>query len=227
MKYYNYLRFLKSCIFFVAIPKIGLLDKPLVVEGKRERKLSLKMKLKMSEGVVQEIREKSLEKKLLGRKAIEEKKKKMEESKESKSILSPSKLAPTLTHQASTIVAPPKFGISSEERHRLEALEREALATRRQGHNILRKAKLQLNRKALNRSSKDLARTLKAELKLEAKMEKHRLQQQAPAAISKYSSFSGVSTSFMDVGEGPNESLAEQQHFKVTSSGKCSYKSVE
>ena len=39
------------------------------------------------------------------------------------------------------------------------------------GHNILRKAKLQLNRAALNKSKAELARTLKKEMRREAKLE--------------------------------------------------------
>ena len=49
----------------------------------------------------------------------------------------------------------------TNERAKLERLEKDAEATKRSGQIILRKAKLQLNRAALNKSKAALARSLK------------------------------------------------------------------
>jgi hypothetical protein len=159
-----------------------LYDQPLIVEGKRARKPSLKVRMKLSDTSYKKFKERSLEKKLEARKIIEQEKVKQKDGDDApegkKLFLSPSKLGATLTSKIPTlpIMAPPKFGVapftSVAERERLEKLEREALVTRMRGHNILRKAKFQLNRAALNRSKADLARTLKKELKMEAKLQK-------------------------------------------------------
>ncbi|XP_061183956.1 histone-lysine N-methyltransferase 2A-like [Saccostrea echinata] len=172
---------------FEALTGIGgfpspLYDQPLIVEGKRARKPSLKVRMKMSDSSYKKFKERSLEKKLEARKILEQEKVKQKEQdyahEGKKLFLSPSKLGATLTPKLPTIpiMAPPKFGVapfsSISERERLEKLEREALVKRMRGHNILRKAKFQLNRAALNRSKADLARTLKKELKMEAKLQK-------------------------------------------------------
>lgn len=159
-----------------------LYDQPLIVEGKRARKPSLKVRMKLSDTSYKKFKERSIEKKLEARKIIEQEKVKQKDQDDvvegKKLFLSPSKLSATLTSKIPTlpIMAPPKFGVapftSMSERERLEKLEREALVTRMRGHNILRKAKFQLNRAALNRSKADLARTLKKELKMEAKLQK-------------------------------------------------------
>ncbi|XP_056010328.1 uncharacterized protein LOC130051760 isoform X2 [Ostrea edulis] len=172
---------------FEALTGIGgfqspLYDQPLIVEGKRARKPSLKVRMKLSDTSYKKFKERSIEKKLEARKIIEQEKVKQKDQDDvvegKKLFLSPSKLSATLTSKIPTlpIMAPPKFGVapftSMSERERLEKLEREALVTRMRGHNILRKAKFQLNRAALNRSKADLARTLKKELKMEAKLQK-------------------------------------------------------
>lgn len=155
-----------------------LYDQPLIVEGKRARKPSLKVRMKMSDSSFRKFKERSLEKKLEARKIIEQERVKQEEHEGKKLFLSPSKLSASLTSKLPSlpIMAPPKFGVapfaSISERERLEKLEREALVKRMRGHNILRKAKFQLNRAALNRSKADLARTLKKELRMEAKLQK-------------------------------------------------------
>ncbi|KAK3107240.1 hypothetical protein FSP39_010101 [Pinctada imbricata] len=186
-----------------------LLDQPLIVEGKRTRKPSLKVRMKMSETSFQRFREMSFEKKLQARKAIEQEKQRtiQDSHPETKKILlTPSKLAPTLSPKLPMIpiMAPPKFGVSPfsslGERERLEKLEREAHATRMRGHNILRKAKLQLNRAALNRSKADLARTLKKEMKKEAKMEeilKKEMKKEAKMEETRQKQQQNVSSPFL------------------------------
>ncbi|XP_033758364.1 uncharacterized protein LOC117340710 [Pecten maximus] len=190
---------------------LSLYDQPLIVEGKRARKPSLKVRIKLTDERIQAFQVKSFEKKLQARKTIEEEKAAVGGVQESKRVhLTPSKLAGAVTSPSklptSPIFAPPKFGVSGQsalsERQRLEALEKEALATRRKGHNILRKAKLQLSRSALNRSKADFARTLKKEIKMEAKLEKMRLKQGSAVGgfskVSGYSTFAGVAKSYMD-----------------------------
>ncbi|XP_060073553.1 uncharacterized protein LOC132553337 [Ylistrum balloti] len=190
---------------------LSLYDQPLIVEGKRARKPSLKVRIKLTDERIQAFQVKSFEKKLQARKNIEAEKAAVGSMAGSKKVhLTPSKLAVTVTSPSklptSPIFAPPKFGVSGKsalsERQRLEALEKEALATRRKGHNILRKAKLQLSRSALNRSKADFARTLKKEIKMEAKLEKMRLKQGSAiggfSKLSGYSTFAGVAKSYMD-----------------------------
>ncbi|XP_069115617.1 uncharacterized protein [Argopecten irradians] len=190
---------------------LSLYDQPLIVEGKRARKPSLKVRIKLTDERIQAFQVKSFEKKLQARKTIEAEKAAVQSVPESKKVhLTPSKLAGAVTSPSklttSPIFAPPKFGVSGQsalsERQRLEALEKEALATRRKGHNILRKAKLQLSRSALNRSKADFARTLKKEIKMEAKLEKMRLKQGSAVGgfskVSGYSTFAGVAKSYMD-----------------------------
>ena len=183
-------------------PHLPVLDQPLIVEGKRTRKPSLKVRMKLSETSYQRFKERALSKKLHARRAIEQEKQRteiQESHPETKRILlTPSKLASSLSPKIplGPIMAPPKFGVtpftSSVERERLEKLEREALATRMKGHNILRKAKLQLNRAALNRSKADLARTLKKEMKKEAKLEEIRQQKSKPGITVASTSFGVV-----------------------------------
>lgn len=173
-----------------------LYDQPLIVEGKRARKPSLKVRMKMSDSSFKKFKERSLEKKLEARKIIEQEKVKLNEQdylqEGRKLFLSPSKLSVSLTSKLPSlpIMAPPKFGVvpftctALSERERLEKLEREALVKRMRGHNILRKAKFQLNRAALNRSKADLARTLKKELKMEARLQKIQESQKNKSAPS-------------------------------------------
>ncbi|OWF41440.1 uncharacterized protein LOC110462400 isoform X2 [Mizuhopecten yessoensis] len=190
---------------------LSLYDQPLIIEGKRARKPSLKVRIKLTDERIQAFQVKSFEKKLEARKTIEAEKAQTSELK--RVHLTPSKLAGAVTSKLPTspIFAPPKFGVSGRsalsERQRLEALEKEALATRRKGHNILRKAKLQLSRSALNRSKADFARTLKKEIKMEAKLEKMRLKQGSAVGgfskMSGYSTFAGVAKSYMDAKDEP------------------------
>lgn len=186
----------------LASQKQGLFDGPLVVEGKRARKPSLKVRMKLSQD------RDTL--KLETRKMIEERKRTMSnvsfEGSYPSLALSPTKLhvqtsfsdqSPSTTKLSSlsplftSPFASPKFGVSpfsqtsppitltsQLERQRLEELEREAEATRRSGYSILRKAKLRLNRKDLNSCKADLARSLKQQMRKEAKQEKIRKEQQ-------------------------------------------------
>ncbi|KAL5019594.1 hypothetical protein ScPMuIL_002486 [Solemya velum] len=201
----------------LASQKHGLFDGPLVVEGKRARKPSLKVRLKLSQDRDSQ--------KLEIRKLIEERKRTMSDVSFEGSYpglsLSPTKLhiqtsfsdqSPSKTKMSSlsplfsSPFASPKFGVSPFsqtsppialssmlERQRLEELEREAEATRRSGYSILRKAKLRLNRKDLNLCKADLAHSLKVQMKREAKEEKMLKQQvKSRASTSVKSSSSGL-----------------------------------
>ena len=137
------------------------LGSPLIVEGKRERKPSMKLIMKLTDEDV-------MSRKLENRKKIEEKKKHHGETT--------SPLKPTVSNieqlkAAGFTQSEIKRQIEAEqlELSQLEELERTAEATKRSGQNILRKAKLQLNRAALNRSKAALARSLKREMKREEK----------------------------------------------------------
>lgn len=115
---------------------VGLLDQPLIVDGKRDRKPSLKLQL----------------------------------SDVDQPILFP-------THSSITSpLAAPKLGTSLFSKSQFQkASEKQKLgmmgfgASRLHGASIVQKAKLQLNRAALNKSKAALARSLKAEMKREAK----------------------------------------------------------
>ena len=120
--------------------KQALLDRPLIIEGKRQRKPSMKIIMKLSEG---EVRSKKLE----NRKRIEEIKQQGASS--------------SGDHQGADIAL--SLQTEDEDSH-LEQLEKNAEATKRSGQSILRKAKLQLNRAAINRSKAALARSLKVSL---------------------------------------------------------------
>lgn len=131
----------KSLEAFSSIPSdspssVGLLDQPLIVDGKRDRKPSLKLQL----------------------------------SDEDLPLFSPTKSAMT------SPLAAPKLGTSLFSQSQFQkASENQKFSmigfgsSRLHGASIVQKAKLQLNRAALNKSKAALARSLKAEMKREAK----------------------------------------------------------
>jgi len=112
----------------------GLLDQPLIVAGKRDRKPSLKLQLSEDSLLM---------------------------SPEKSDLLSPlaaPKLGTGLFQQShfQKAIDKPKFGLFG--------------SGRKPGASIVQKAKLHLNRAALNKSKAALARALKAEMKRESKM---------------------------------------------------------
>jgi hypothetical protein len=125
---------------------IGLLDQPLIVDGKRDRKPSLKLQM----------------------------------SDDESSLFSPTKSAMT------SPLAAPKLGTSLFAGSQFQkASEKQKFsmmgfgASRLHGTSIVQKAKLQLNRAALNKSKAALARSLKAEMKREAKYAEQAKQYEA------------------------------------------------
>ena len=186
---------------------MGLFDQPLIVEGKRQRKPSLRMRLKQSEEL---FNYKELKRSEMRRLMEEEdEKRKIEETDdtidENDDLLEKEKSnltnlevedkpsLPSIDQSLPTLPTSPfrpklelfspcgsggSF-ISPTEKQKLEELDREtADATRRSGNSILRKAKFQLNRAALNRSKAALARSLKAKMRHEAKLEKKKQREQ-------------------------------------------------
>lgn len=133
--------------------QIGLLEQPLIVDGKRERKLSLKMKQKSADfGLWQ----------------------RYEDFKEVKAA-SPPKPVKTVTSPLSSPLAAPKLGSSLFSQSGTQFQKASGMVglgiSRKPGSSIVQKAKLQLNIDALNKSKAALARSLKAKMKKEAKIE--------------------------------------------------------
>lgn len=228
--------------------KVGLFDQPLIVEGKRQRKPSFRMRLKQSEELFTYRELKRLEMRKLMEE--EDEKKKIEEtdgtlydnedsfekdkSDFSKNLEVENKPSlPSIEQSLPTLPTSPfqpklelfspcgsggSF-ISPTEKQKLEELDREmADATRRSGNSILRKAKFQLNRAALNRSKAALARSLKAKMRHEAKLEKKKQREQeklkqtsvmmSPLALS---SLSVVARGLTDVHGSPKRSLIKTE----------------
>jgi hypothetical protein len=137
----------------------GLLDQPLIVDGKRDRKPSLRLQLSDSE----------------------------------LSIFSPPKS--TMVHP----LAAPKLGTGLFQQSQFQkASEKQKLSmmgfgsSRLHGASIVQKAKLQLNRAALNKSKAALARSLKAEMKREAKFAAQVKQQGAEVSPAATKVISGM-----------------------------------
>lgn len=228
--------------------KVGLFDQPLIVEGKRQRKPSFRMRLKQSEELFTYRELKRLEMRKLMEE--EDEKKKIEETdgtlydnedsfEKDKSDFSKNlevENKPSLPSIDQSLPALPTSPfqpklelftpcgsggsfISPIEKQKLEELDREmADATRRSGNSILRKAKFQLNRAALNRSKAALARSLKAKMRHEAKLEKKKQREQeklkqtsvmmSPLALS---SLSVVARGLTDVHGSPKRSLIKTE----------------
>lgn len=150
-------------------PKTCLFEQPLIVTGKRQWKPSLKVRMKLGEEEEAEPKDKGHGKKpaFLTTPPGHE--------------VSPGSILPT------SPFAEPRFGLFSQmgcgpmypaedaqEQGPLAGLDRDSQAKKRSGNNILRRAKLQLNRAALNRSKAALARKLKVQMKKEARLEEKR-----------------------------------------------------
>ena len=133
---------LSSPLQFPELPSVGLLERPLIVDGKRDRKPSLKLQLSD------------------------------EESFSSISNISPLR----------SPLAAPKLGTGLFQQTQFQKASQQHMlslgSVRKQGSSIVQKAKLQLNRAALNKSKAALARSLKAEIKRQAKYEQSNLEQE-------------------------------------------------
>ena len=140
--------------FVIDRPK-GSLDQPLIVDGKRDRKPSVKILEKIVDNSEKEFHSfKTLTSPIAAPKL-------------GKSLF-PSSSGPPVTFQkASESQKFGMFGFGS---------------ARKQGASIVQKAKLQLNRAALNKSSAALAWSLKAEMKREAKLAEIEKQTQSELA---------------------------------------------
>ncbi|XP_052803783.1 uncharacterized protein LOC128233934 [Mya arenaria] len=134
----------KEHVLFTEGPGIGLLDQPLIVDGKRDRKPSLKLQLSDEE-----------------------------------SFGFPPNISPLRSP-----LAAPKLGTGLFQQSQFQKGEKQKLlnlgSSRKQGSSIVQKAKLQLNRAALNKSKAALARSLKAEIKRQAKKEISQKQADTP-----------------------------------------------
>lgn len=189
---------------------LGSLDQPLIVEGKRPRKPSLIMRMKLVEDdPADEIR---LQQQLSD---VSTPAKPSPISDGQKSTTDSKSSLPTLPSQTKcfgatkSLIAPAKLftdsstmSLSSKSFKSHHKHQQNAPSTPSQSTIVLRQAKLQLNRTALNRSKAALARSLKAQLKREAKLERRkrttqnrlgRLPVSAPSAVSPRSSLSQLS----------------------------------
>ena len=184
---------------------------PLIIEGKRERRPSMKLIMKLSDDDAV-----MTPRKLENRKKIEEKKKSHAEQSESALKMTPGNIEQLQAAGFSeTEIVTEMDDTEKTELLTLEQLERTAEATKRSGQNILRKAKLQLNRAALNRSKAALARSLKREMKKE---EKKLAQQKGAEQLSvKAVGFGGFRSS---------QSILQQSPLKLTSFGQQGLTSI-
>ena len=146
----------------------GLLEQPLIVEGKRQRVPSLKVRMikRQSEDLTP-----GSESENGGGDASSFKGDPLKPngSKKEKFTLFPK--APSSAPKTFNRAGPMKLP-------RRDKDGKESILTKRSGQIMLRKAKLQLNRTALNRSKAALARSLKAQLKREAKQKGRRYEPQ-------------------------------------------------
>lgn len=146
----------------------GLLEQPLIVEGKRQRVPSLKVRMikRQSEDLTP-----GSESENGGGDASSFKGDPLKPngSKKEKFTLFPK--APSSAPKTFNRAGPMKLP-------RRDKDGKESILTKRSGQIMLRKAKLQLNRTALNRSKAALARSLKAQLKREAKQKGRRCEPQ-------------------------------------------------
>lgn len=159
--------------------KRGLLEQPLIVEGKRLRMPSLKVRMKLGlEASAEDLSEKTAaagEKEDSAKNTISNREElNHAEVMESKFMLFPRE--PSSAPKAFFRAGPMKL-------HHHGKDGKESLLTKRSGQIVLRKAKLQLNRTALNRSKAALARSLKAQLKREARQQGKRHEMQGQPSL--------------------------------------------
>lgn len=167
--------FTDSC-FLGIYRKASLFDQPLITEGKRERKPSHKLQ---------------------GDNGFPSLSTSFSPEDSRKVHLTPSKLGQSIQSSLSPPIriAPAKLGNTPF--RSLAQQNNDIEATKRSGHNILRKAKLQLNRTALNKSKAALAKSLKKEMRREERKKK-RLEEGSTG----YSTYTAASTNYMDK-QGP------------------------
>lgn len=156
---------------------LGSLDQPLIVEGKRPRKPSLIMRMKLVEDDPEdEIRlQQQLADTITPAKSVVDKIKpepatpvdttKSYSGRVTKSLIAPAKL---FTDSSS---------LSKSFRHKLGVPQPSKNTV------VIRQPKLQLNRTALNRSKAALARSLKAQLKREAKLERKKRNSESKLGV--------------------------------------------
>ncbi|GAB1603167.1 histone-lysine N-methyltransferase 2A-like isoform X2 [Argonauta hians] len=228
--------------------KIGLFDMPLIVEGKRQRKPSLRMRLKQSEEIfgfreskrldsrkiILDGDDEDIKKNLDGDSFSQDDQEERNSSfgSEAGEIETKPSLPPIDQSLPTLSVSPfcPKLelfsstgcGVSflspTEKQKMSEPVEKETDAARQGGNNILRKAKFQLNWAALNRSKAALARSLRAKMRQDARLEKKKLREQeqklketsvtSPLTLS---SLSVLSRGLIDVHGSPKQTQIKME----------------
>lgn len=181
----------------------SLLDSPLLLEGKRCRKPSMKIRM------IAESDDGSTNDEVMSPRA-----------NDGAVTSSPAKLFSPFGKHTSPIMNQSPFSpkhelfstsspseTMSKKRLKGELFEKEAEAMKRSGNSILRKAKLQLNRVAINRSKAALARSLKAKIKREAKQEREK-ELQSPTSPT----FAAVSPTLKDFISSPLVSPNRKGH---------------
>ena len=138
----------------------GLLEQPLIVEGKRQRVPSLKVRMIKHQSEDFAPPPGSESETAGDTSVLKGEQLKQNGSKKENFTLFPK--APSSAPKTFNRAGPMKL-------QRRDKDGKESILTKRSGQIMLRKAKLQLNRTALNRSKAALARSLKAQLKREAK----------------------------------------------------------
>nr|KAI8747326.1 histone-lysine N-methyltransferase 2A isoform X1 [Biomphalaria glabrata] len=157
---------------------LGYLEQPLIVEGKRTRKPSLIMRMKLVEdNPDDEIKLQQQLSDTVTPVKISSSPVDVKPSPEQATVTPPS----TLLKYGGTksLIAPAKLFTGSSLSSQSLNLHKGGVQAPSQNTVVLRQPKLQLNRTALNRSKAALARSLKAQLKREAKLERKRRKSQA------------------------------------------------
>ncbi|XP_046572748.1 LOW QUALITY PROTEIN: uncharacterized protein LOC124280812 [Haliotis rubra] len=181
-------------------------DKSLIVEGKRQRKPSLKMRMRKGEiprGMLLDMDESSS--------ASQESSQGSSENSSKSVDLFPKSVSASTGVSVFRRAGPMSLGKGGQD----------TLAAKRSGDNILRKAKLQLNRVAVNRSKAALARSLKAQMKKEAKLQRQQLRKkssfspQSPTSPLALSPISGT-RAFIDGPGSPPRPLFDNNNLPLS-----------
>ncbi|XP_067676995.1 histone-lysine N-methyltransferase 2A-like isoform X2 [Haliotis asinina] len=181
-------------------------DKSLIVEGKRQRKPSLKMRMRKGEiprGMLLDMDESSS--------ASQESSQGSSENSSKSVDLFPKSVSASAGVSVFSRAGPMSLGKGGQD----------TLAAKRSGDNILRKAKLQLNRVAVNRSKAALARSLKAQMKKEAKLQRQQLRKkssfspQSPTSPLALSPISGT-RAFIDGPGSPPRPLFDNNNLPLS-----------
>ncbi|KAK6172193.1 hypothetical protein SNE40_015908 [Patella caerulea] len=220
-----------------SLPHKALLDMPLVIEGKRHRKPSIKMRLKVKQ---------------FGRSIKSGMLTPDDDGTDSSSTTSSSNgnSSQSLFSSKKSPLAPAKLGVFNRAgpmnltRMRTDSKGQDFSASKTSSI-ILQKAKLQLNRPALNRSKAALARSLKAKMKKEAKLTKHEdameMTQLSPLPHLQLSPLSGLRQPFdspispqrgtlspggSGFGMGKVDKVVKKRKFRKSQCAVCRNKSV-